>query len=45
MAFIIDGRHRDGMEKEEGNRVDLGVLVLRVVSGDSEADEERDEKD
>ena len=32
------------MEKEEGNRVDLG-FVLRVVSGDSEADEERDEKD
>ena len=45
MAFIIDGRHRDGIEKEEGNREDLGVLVLKVVSEDSEAVDERDEKD
>ena len=45
MAFIIDGRHRDGIEKEEGNREDLGVLVLKVVSEDSEAVDDRDEKD
>ena len=45
MAFIIDGRHHDGIEKEEGNREDLGVLVLKVVSEDSEAVEDRDEKD